>query len=85
MSPEAILVNVASVVVFCTGLAKNWMLAKGTLKPVYVLNVVMGLFGFLLNFGVVWAQPDMLGILSFSLLNLWVMAMGIKGLLRLRQ
>ena len=61
------------------------MLAKGNLRPVYWLNILMGLAGTALNIGVVTAMPAMWGILSFMLLNIWVVVMGIKGLYRLRQ
>jgi hypothetical protein len=85
ISTAALVVNVCSVIVFFAGFAKNWMLARGTLKPVYWLNILMGIAGTALNFGVVAAVPSMWGILSFCLLNIWVVAMGIKGLYRLRQ
>lgn len=85
MIDPVILVNVCSVLVFVTGFAKNWFLAKGTLKPVYVLNIIMGAALCLVNVGVVMEVPKMAGILSFMILNFWVSLMGFKGLWRLRQ
>lgn len=79
------LVNICATLVFGAGLVRNWLLAQGRLKPVYILNVIMGIAGALLNFAVVSAVPEMWGVLSFLLLNIWGAAMGVKGLWRLRQ
>ena len=85
MNLDATAVNICAVIVASAGIAKGWYLAKGRLRPAYWLMIIMGVFNFVLNGIVVIVMPDMWGILSFQFLILWAIAMGIKGLLRLRR
>jgi uncharacterized membrane protein len=66
------------------GLSKNWLIAKGNLKPVYWLMVVIAVAGVATNIATVMAMPSMFGILSFAVLNVWAGLMGVKGLMRLK-
>ncbi len=85
MTEMALFVNACSAVVFIAGFAKNWMLADGNLKPVYWLNILMGVAGIGMNLALVFVMPEMWGLLSFLVLHVWATIMGIKGLLRLRR
>ncbi len=85
MTGEAIAVNVCAIIIASAGMAKSWYIAKGRLRLVYWLMIIMGLFQFVLNSILVAFRPDLWGILAFQFLVVWTIVMGIKGLLRLKK
>jgi hypothetical protein len=84
MSPEAWIVNMAATFVLISGVARNWWVAQGTLKPVYWLMLLMAVANTLINVTISVNDPQYWGLWSYNLLNIWSFGMAIKGLQRLR-
>ena len=76
--------NLCAAGVFITGAFKQWFIATGNLRPVYWMMIAMGGFNFILTLNIFAAVPGLWMILSFEVLVIWQIVMGIKGLHRLR-
>jgi hypothetical protein len=82
--PElATFVNIASISMVCAAGVKNWLLARGVLRPVYWLMIAVGLVNVALTISIVVLMPMVWGQLSFIAMAVWQMIMGIIGLRRL--
>lgn len=79
-----VLVNVGATIVCAAGVTRSWLLAKGNLRPVYWLMIVMGLANGTANFAMLSRNPEFWGLWGYQVLVFWSLIMGIKGLVRLR-
>lgn len=75
-------VNIGAFITVVLQFAKYWFLSKGKrfLKKVYWLQIVVALLQILCFLGVVLNSPAVWGVLSFMVLQFWVLLMGVKGL-----
>jgi len=65
-------------------LANKWLLAKGSLKPVYWIEIVLSITYIATNcLATIW-QSELAALLLYIPLNLWTMAMAVKGLRRMK-
>ncbi len=78
------IVNVGATIVCVAGVTRSWLLAKGNLRPVYWLMIVMGLANGMANFALLHRNPEFWGLWGYQILVFWSLIMGIKGLVRLR-
>lgn len=81
---EAWLVNLSVLVVLVCGLFRGWYVAKGQLKPVYWLMIVMACGNIICNVTIANDQPKYWGLWGFNILIAWTILMAIRGLRRLK-
>lgn len=80
-----LLVNFGAIGVTIISASKAWYTARGHLRVVYWLMIAMGVLNLAVNMAVWAVQPSMWGVMSFQLLNVWGIAMGIMGLRRMNR
>lgn len=73
-----------TITIILTIIAK-WYLAKGILKIVHYLSIVTCLVYITMNTGVAIFRPEMAATALYSFLSSYIIAMDIKGLLRLKK
>ncbi len=78
------IVNVGAAIVCVAGVTRSWLTAKGNLRPVYWLMIVMSLASGMSNFALLSRNPEFWGLWGYQVLVFWSFIMGIKGLVRLR-
>lgn len=85
MINDALVVNVSAAVVMCAGVIRNWYTAKGQLRPVYWLMLVMSMANAVTNITVSYYTPKYIGLWAYNVLIIWSVIMAIKGLVRLSE
>lgn len=76
--------NIGTALIIALGMYKNWVAAKGRLRLLYWLMILIPLLNVGTNIIVFALHPDMWGIMMYNVLMVWQALMGIKGLMRLR-
>lgn len=83
MTLDVILVNAAVAIMFVSTLARNWLVARGSLRPVYWLMIVIAASSAVLNIMVAVEKPAYGSLLVFNLLSIQSVYCAIVGLRRL--
>lgn len=73
-----------AITIILTIIAK-WYLAKGMLRPAHCLSIVMCLVYITMNIGTAIFRPEMAATALYIFLSIYVTAMDIKGLSRLKR
>lgn len=63
----------------------HWNLSKGKLLFVYSLTIVIAVSNIVLDAIIATLNPALIGMLMYTLVNLWSILMATKGLLRLKK
>jgi uncharacterized membrane protein len=63
----------------------NWALSKGNLKIVYPLIIVMSICNIIIDLYLCVIHPEQIGIMVYTISNLWAMWMATKGIKRLKE
>jgi len=83
MTLDVIIVNAAVAVMFISTLARNWFVARGILKPVYWLMIIIAISSAALNLMVAVEKPAYSSLLLFNMLSIQAVYCAIVGLRRL--
>ena len=62
-----------------------WLLSKGELGKAYKVAIVMYLGYMVIETDLALRHPDQLHLLVFNAINVWAIAMAVKGLMRLKR
>ena len=81
---ETILI-ISVVIMVASNFGKYWLVAKGSLRPVYWLMILSGIAGTVANITLASNDPKQVVVLLINLTTLFMIVMGIKGLFRLRK
>jgi len=63
----------------------QWHFGKGNLKLAYPLTILVVLCYISMDIGMVLYDETLMAVLVFSFVNLWTIAMSIKGMKRLKR
>jgi len=63
----------------------NWALSKGNLKIVYPLIIVMSMLSITIDLYLCIIHPEQIGIMIYTISNLWAIWMATKGIKRLKE
>ncbi len=66
-------------------LFNNWALSKGNLKIVYPLIVAMSICNIIIDLYLCIIHPEQIGIMVYTISNLWAIWMGANGIRRLKK
>lgn len=78
------MINVVSIVACVLTMTSSYLVAKGQLKPVYVIGILNGSLYTGLNVAIAMNSDQLTGVIFLAIPSAWGVAMAIKGLLRLR-
>jgi hypothetical protein len=83
MTGDAIVVNIAVMVILVSGFIRNWCVARAKLRAVYWCMIAAGTFNGALNIAVVGAEPRYWSLMLFNVLivhSVWSAFMGLRRL-----
>jgi len=70
--------------VVCLQFFNNWALSNGNLKIVYPLIIIMSILNIVIDTYLCIIHPEQIGIMVYTISNLWAIWMATKGLKRLK-
>lgn len=80
-----ILLAIVAVLIITTVVITKWYLAKGILKPVYYLNIIISILHAFVNWIMFIHDTEQIAMLLYNFLSVYAIIMAIKGLKRLKR
>lgn len=77
--------NISIILLILVQFFKYWNLSKGKLLSVYLLTIVVGIANIILDAIIAFTNPALMGMLFYTILNLWSILMAANGLVRLKR
>jgi hypothetical protein len=80
----ALFLTTITIVTVALNIALHWNIAKGDLRVVYPISMVVYLGYIVVETSLAFRHPEQISILLYNITNIWALSMAIKGYLRLR-
>lgn len=77
--------NLSIILLIILQFINHWNLSKGKLMLVYPLTIVVGVSNIILDAIIAIYNPELSGMVLYTISNIWSIIMATKGLLRLRK